>query len=255
MKGVYDVSPGLRPFGTDFGNGELDQVLFQKDREFDRYIANKQRCLETHPERHLLEHELSPETRLAAAELIAQHTGIQSRSLIQLGMQVQEDLAIVQTDGDRDFLAWLFVCSPSHWRPETKIGRSFFEVHQPIPGFERVNAAAGGMVKAMVEKGPWVRFVWGLETCDDLNLHPDATEPRDFSQPLYIRTERQITWPLPEVHAALFSIRVSVRPVSVLTQEERQALARAIESMNKDALDYKGIGPHRDHLVPQILNP
>ncbi len=253
MKGVYDVSPGLRPFGTDFGNGQQDQEHFPRDEDFPRFLANKQRCLAEHPARHLLEHELSPEARLAAATVISEHTGVPSRALIVLGMQVQEDLAIVQTDGERDWLAWMFVCSPSHWRPEAKIGKSFFAVHEPIPGFEKVNAAAAGMVKAMVEKGPWVRFVWGIETCDDLNLHPDHAEPRDFSKPVYVRTERQITWPLPEAKAALFSIRVGVRPAADLSREERLALTQSIESMDEAALAYKGMAGNREAVLRHIL--
>ena len=44
-KGVYEVAPGLRPFGTSFGNGELDQKVFQFDQEFSRYRENKIACL------------------------------------------------------------------------------------------------------------------------------------------------------------------------------------------------------------------
>jgi hypothetical protein len=42
--GRYDVAPGLFPLGTDFGNGAADTLLFQFDREFPRYHANKSAC-------------------------------------------------------------------------------------------------------------------------------------------------------------------------------------------------------------------
>lgn len=41
---VYDIGPGLYKFGTDFGNGQHDQCLFQLDREFSHYRQNKIRA-------------------------------------------------------------------------------------------------------------------------------------------------------------------------------------------------------------------
>lgn len=40
----YEVSPGLFPLETDFGNGEADKRVFQIDMQFSRYCANKNAC-------------------------------------------------------------------------------------------------------------------------------------------------------------------------------------------------------------------
>lgn len=42
MNGRYEVKPGLVKFGTDFGNGEADQQVFQLDENFAHYHQMKQ---------------------------------------------------------------------------------------------------------------------------------------------------------------------------------------------------------------------
>lgn len=44
MSGRFEVAAGLRPFGTDFGNGEADKKLIQLDKDFERYRSNKDEC-------------------------------------------------------------------------------------------------------------------------------------------------------------------------------------------------------------------
>ncbi len=46
MSGRFEVAAGLRPFGADFGNAELDKKLIQIDSEFYRYRENKNKCRE-----------------------------------------------------------------------------------------------------------------------------------------------------------------------------------------------------------------
>lgn len=284
-RGVYEVSPGLRPFGADFGNGDADGKLFQIDEEFDTYADNKRRALRERRGKYVRAFRLSREVESAALHLItsrlatdypnrfrveypdrtvslydgdlrydlsAMTRGDRSDSLDFLARLVQEDFAIVSTLDHTDWISYLHLCSPSHWAAEEKVGRSFFDVHHPIPGFERVNAAAPGLIDAMVNKGPFVRFVWGIESDDRLNHHPEPPpnedsaewQGRDFSAGrFWVRTERQVTWPLPEVGAALFTIRVGhvsdteILPNPALLQPLREALL----SMSEEAKAYKGL--------------
>lgn len=39
-RGEYRVEAGLRPMGTDFGNGSMDGRVFQIDREYGRFLEN-----------------------------------------------------------------------------------------------------------------------------------------------------------------------------------------------------------------------
>ena len=292
-KGVYEVAPELRPFGTDFGNGEADRRLFQIDEEFERYQHNKRHALRERRGKYVRAWRLSHEVEAAVIDLIVSRlileypesfsggwegdtrvlesdgrrwvlpaTGPETDSpaLDLLARLVPEDLAVVRTLDHEDWVAYLHLCSPSHWAAEEKIGRSFFSVHEPIPGFERVNAAAPGILDAMVNKGPFVRFVWGVESDDRLNHHPvpppghDPAEwdGRDFSHGrFWVRTERQVIWGLPAVGAALFTIRVGFVPDHLILADEdlRSSLRQAIEGMSDPALQYKGIDRGKQKLL------
>jgi len=270
-KGVYDVAPGLKPFGTDFGNGDLDRKLFQFDGEFAKYRENKLRCILERPSKYLQRHGLEPSVEMKAVELVVGklledwpdqfaldgnrlqcHLTGESipLELDALALQIPEDIAVVCRVNGRDWIAYLNLCSPSHWAAEAKIGKSFFETHQPIPGFERVNSVAGAMVESMVNRGPFVRFVWGIESDDRLNHHPeppvgedpDVWHGRQFEKGWFLRTERQTTWGLPSVDAALFVIRVGF---VTQTQIQRSpdlwnSLVSAVQSMSDEAQSYKG---------------
>ncbi|HEU4751688.1 MAG TPA: heme-dependent oxidative N-demethylase subunit alpha family protein, partial [Armatimonadota bacterium] len=169
--------------------------------------------------------------------------------------QVPEDLAVVRTSPERgEWLAAVHVCAPSHWAPAEKLGRDFPGVHAPVPGFERVNAAAPALVEAMVRRGPFVRFGWGISGDDRLNHHPEPPEgisreawhPQPFTgpgEPFYVRVERQVLWGLPEVGASLFAIRLSFVPAGEIRADPRlrEGLRSALRSMSPASRAYKGL--------------
>jgi hypothetical protein len=293
IKGVYEVAPALRPFGTDYGNGEADRRVFQLDTELERYEANKRACLRERRSKYVRAFRLSSEVERATIDLIVTRLSTEyperftadwegdvrvlesegrrwvlptsrredeSPALDLLGRLVPEDFAVVRTLDSVDWVAYLHLCSPGHWAAEEKIGRSFFDVHVPIPGFERVNAASAGLVDAMVNKGPFVRFVWALESDDRLNHHPEPPpgedpvewDGRNFSQGrFWVRTERQVIWGMPEVGASLFTIRIGFIPgEEVLDKPElRQPLIDGLRSMSPESRRYKGVEREFDALM------
>ena len=110
------------------------------------------------------------------------------------------------------------------------------------------------MVQAMIERGPYVRFAWGLSTDSRLNHHPqppagiDAQTWQgrhfDLNAPrLFLRLERQILWGFPTANAALFTIRTYFRDCATLRSDANLCtkLCAAIESMNAESLHYKGL--------------
>jgi hypothetical protein len=182
--------------------------------------------------------------------------------------QFAEDIAVIcrdaQTDGD--WLAKLHICSPSHWAPEEKIGRSWSMTHSPVPGMEKSRSAAHSIVSIMVEREPTVRFTWGIEWNDRLNQHPetppasddvlrDPCVPFDASpEPFYLRVERQVIWGLPEVNAAIFTIRVYQTPASVLRVDRAsgEALHSALLSMSPKSQQYKGVAGRCDEILSYL---
>ncbi len=176
-------------------------------------------------------------------------------ALDAFALQIQEDLALCRVQGEHDSLCALHVCSPSHWSPEEKIGKSFVEIHAPVPGIEKLNRTASQMVQAMIHKGPFVRFVWSFVTDRRLNHHPDAPPAWDPTEwkgrsfqiekdpPFHLRVERQTTFGFPHLNFALFTIRVSFWDGNEIRMNEKkcQNLLGVLHSMSPASRRYKGV--------------
>jgi hypothetical protein len=244
--GVYSVAPGLRLLsGPAISVADLERYR----REKAAAAAKRRVCLE---------HELPEATRAAALKrLLELLTGERPdvfreplpHSLEELPMLMAEDVAIVQTEGEREWLAFGHICLPSSWRLEDKIGRPFLEVHRPVPGFPQQGAAA--MVRSLTHKGPYERFAWGLTNFDVLDQEAGvhaSVQP----EPLYVRVERQTMHPLPECGAWLFLIHPANTPVAELTREQRLRLADALDSMTPEQAAYKGLAETREAVAARL---
>lgn len=287
--GKYEVAAGLRPLGTDFGNGGRDAKVFQFDSEFPRYRrakdeARAERLEKYYPEsvrlddtvaagvnRFIIESltrdwpeyfqlrepgtldcALSSERIVfdSGYRLVSAQGSPAYRDLFDaLASQVQEDLAVWRRDPTGDTEGWLaaiHLCFPNHWAAEEKIGKPFNAVHQPVAGFQKLAKAAPSLVEMMVAKGPFVRFAWGVATDRELNHHPgNDFQGRAFDTMdpvLALRIERQTLTSFAELGASLFTIRTYFLDVETeLSEEERIALGKAIESMTPESLVYKGL--------------
>jgi hypothetical protein len=94
---------------------------------------------------------------------------------------------------------------------------------------------------------------WAIESDDRPNHHPDAPPDQDptewwgrqftESRQFWVRVERQCTIPMPEVGAAIFTIRLSWVPGSLIVANEawRLPLREALEGMTDDEREYKGL--------------
>ncbi|MBE0657410.1 MAG: DUF3445 domain-containing protein [Bryobacteraceae bacterium] len=259
--GIYDVSPGLRP-------------LTGKVFLFDRFDLYRRQRLAARASRTIYMESGCPEATKAAAagfiaaRLAAEHpdffelaagrlhcrlTGdaveINSGCLEPLLLQVAEDAAVFQIDGEREYLAAASIALPSSWRLEEKIGRGFAEIHEPVPGMKLAPAAA--IARSLASKGPYERFAWGLTNEDVLDQHAPA-HAEVQPEPLFIRVERQTTHPLAGCGAWLFTIRPSNTPAERLTQGQREALARALESMTPAQAAYKGVLRTREAIAARL---
>lgn len=145
------------------------------------------------------------------------------------------------------------VCFPSGWQPLEKIDKTFFEIHLPVADNQKIQQAASSLSRAMVSRGPFVRYVYTIAPSGDLWRSPGPinwpSEISDLST-LWFRVERQITIPLAGL-GSLFLIRVFVAPLQkvLISKERAERLIHAIESMSSTLLTYKGL----DRLVPKLL--
>ncbi|MEW6268652.1 MAG: heme-dependent oxidative N-demethylase subunit alpha family protein [Thermodesulfobacteriota bacterium] len=261
------MEAGLLRHGTDLGNGPADGLFFQVDDELPRYLEAKRRVPAA---RHALlardEQERAihaavdawlratlgrehPERLAALAELGVDPT---RAGLLEIARVVQEDLVVIRRLGDGGSAAiGVHVSSPSCWRPERIHGASFGAIHGPVPDFAKRAEAERSMVDAMVERGPYVRFVWTVAADDHLDHHPEESRRAPWREdgPGFLRVERQTTVPFPEHAAALFLIRVYLYPFASLTAEQRGVLARALELMPADVARYKSLDAVRETIA------
>lgn len=151
--------------------------------------------------------------------------------------EVPEDFMIHRSEGDRDWLSSVHVCFPSYWLPEEKIGRSFDEIHQPVPMNLRNSSK---LVHAMVHGGIFERFVWSVIYDERYNFHPRLAYSKFSSDNprVMIKVERQVTVGFSEHNFCLFILRqylVNERDV------DKIRLAEVIEEMSEEQKMYKGL--------------
>lgn len=172
-----------------------------------------------------------------------------TRALDALRLAITEDVVMLLRDrrGDGGRAGYLCVASPSGWDPGARGNASFAALHAPVPHAGPLLSAGAAIADAMVEKGPFVRYVWSLAADDAPSHHPrrhpaarlDGRDPATW----WLRVERQTTLPLPGLNAAAFFIRVLVQPLplAVGPAGRRARLAAAVCSMDPALLAYKGL--------------
>lgn len=191
-----------------------------------------------------------------------------------IACQIQEDIAVVCCDNQtsqtsqtgNNWASAIHLCFPNHWSAASKIGRDFITIHLPVGEIEPINKRAAGLVKAMIHGKPAVRFAWGISTDTRLNHHPEPVpgidpaiwQGRKFvveNPQLYLRIERQTIWGLPQVNAALFTIRTYFYDCATIRKDTYlcHRLINAIASMSDESLDYKGLTDSKADIL-QWLN-
>ena len=277
-KGIYTTTPSLIPLGTDFGNGVLDAIPLQLDKGTAALIANKHQIQTYRP--LILMSDISESVAAAAIQQLSDERDIaqtavgdvypgtaelhdvwrETTSSLEsrfsaLSRVIGEDIAIVEIDSDgNDRNALMSIAAPSRWAPEEKIGRSFVATHTPVPNMEKTLAVAAKLQQMLLERGPFVRFTWGISTTPSLDTHPSVTEPPYAGGDAWLRTERQVIRRSPEHNAFLFTIRVMVEPLSDVRKSitDAGALAAALRSMDEKSRIYKSVDGHVDALCAYL---
>jgi dimethylamine monooxygenase subunit A len=169
------------------------------------------------------------------------------------GRLVQEDLCIIQADGDAPprFTAAI-LCFPSRWRLHEKLGKPLVAVHGPVPHYAERLAAPVDRFMAKVKPGHIAsRLNWSV--LDDPAMYQPtgkwreasntAITPDNAGDTLYLRVERQTLTRLPQSDAVLFGIRVHSYPlgVAITTPEAAARLAEAVRALPEATVHYKSL--------------
>jgi hypothetical protein len=182
-----------------------------------------------------LEHDCSGEVLGRCASWVRDwHPWHPGGTFEEVARSIPEDLMIHRLEGGRDWLAAAHVCFPSHWNPREKVGRTWRDIHGPVP---MDLSSSSKIVRAMVSAGPFERFVWSVVYDDRYDFHPSLEYSR-FSPGgvVLVKVERQVTVPFPELGCCLFILRQYL-----VRDYDKEALARAIEGMDAGQREYKGL--------------
>lgn len=267
------MEAGFSPITTDFGNGSRDQLYFQRDQEWARYLDAKSSVprerhwavirSSEHVSLHLealrwitatQERELNESTLLEVSEVIDQleqrgeatSEAELSQAYHSLSLRVQEDISLLAMR-PRSSLVVGEISMPSHWAPERIKEASFWEIHHPVPGFPRDQRVSERLGKMITERGPLVRFVWTLTGDDQLDHHP--SHPRtELMDQLWLRVERQVSIPF-SGQGALFLIRTYLYPIQRLEPTERDLISEALRVMPEEVARYKGLWDDQAHMI------
>ncbi len=131
-----------------------------------------------------------------------------AQPLLVLGHLVQEDICILQKQGDEHVLTGAVLCFPANWRLADKAGRPLVGIHEPVEEYDDNIARRVQRLFDGVRVGqPLWRFN-RLAYAD-----PDLHQPRrvsDDQERRFFRSERQCILRLPKSDAVIFSIHTWV---------------------------------------------
>lgn len=128
-----------------------------------------------------------------------------------LGHLVQEDLCLMEKQGEEHVLTAAVLCFPASWRLEDKIGRALTGIHVPVPEYDDSLARRVQRLFDGVQVG---RPLWRFNALRYAGADLFQPRSRDVPRELdaadgrypYLRSERQCVLRLPETRACVFSI-------------------------------------------------
>lgn len=153
--------------------------------------------------------------------------------LLTLGALVQEDICLLQKDGDapdaEHVLTAALLCFPASWTLSEKIGRPLTAIHIPVqPYDDQMARRVQRLFDAIRPEQP----LWRMNAL--LYADPTLHQPKSEAAPRqrigvrpYLRSEKQSLLRLPVSGAVVFSIHTYVVPASTLTTAEHDALIAA----------------------------
>lgn len=150
--------------------------------------------------------------------------------LLTLGRLLQEDLCLMERNGEEYRLTGGVLCFPASWTLQQKLGRPLTSIHETVPIYDAdVARRVARLFDAVRPEQP----LWRMNylTYDDFVLHQPRREGEKRPRPTdhgYIRSERQCLVRLPVTRAVVFTIHTYVVAASAVSPEDLAALRAAV---------------------------
>ncbi len=153
--------------------------------------------------------------------------------LLTAGRLVQEDLCIMQPDGQGEhLLSGAILCFPAGWTLAEKLGRPMMRIHKPVEKYtDDLGRRVQRLMDAVRDGAPLWRMNGHHSRAALFNPLPEGhvkdrqAVPEVATDMPYIRSERQCLIRLPASGAVLFSIHTYLVRQTDLTPEQAAGLA------------------------------
>jgi hypothetical protein len=149
-----------------------------------------------------------------------------------LARLIQEDLCILEKQGDEHVLTAAALLFPASWTLAEKLGRPLMGIHKPVDSYDPQLALRVQRMfdwvrpEAPLWRSNWLRYV-------SPNLpHPlseTQTRPRPPTDQGYLRTEKQMIFRLPQTGAVVFAIHTYLLAMETLSEDDRASIRSAEE--------------------------
>lgn len=249
----YDERPGTRAAAWDVVDRVLKDLVRNDPSHFQLTVD--------HPQWSFENQYLGEKTSF----VFGQDDSLPYAPLDWVGRQVQEDLVILNAQGD---VVAGQLCFPSGWALHEKMGKQFMEVHAPLPALSNpMIQSANKLLERLPLNKPIVRNNWGFRLGDQLDLstkHAAAYRNQlaselpgmtmdAFGDKIYLRLEHQTLTRL-STGDILFTIHTFNSPLKEEVQHPDRAanMLSFLKSTPKDLLDYKIITPYYQQLIEYL---
>jgi len=173
---------------------------------------------------------------------------------------VQEDLLILDACQAGLPLIAGHLCFANAWCLDEKMGKSFMEIHGPVPGFETsIGPSSEKLLERLKPGRPVSRLNWAVKATGQLDLTSrwneevrewnEAVDSGNAGQLCWMRAERQTLSRLEQSQTILFTVRTYTQTIDSLTLEQQRILLGVLRTCPEDMLRYKGILPFAPQLV------
>jgi dimethylamine monooxygenase subunit A len=250
--GTRPLEPGERLIDRDLAYFDAERALkrAQIDADRDEYV---QLPAATRDAQHEAVALLLRDTGLSAPAELAEHP----EPLLWFGLQVQEDLCLLDLSQPGVPLVAGVVCFPGDWSMREKLGKSFIDVHGPVPLFDKIGMPSVNLMERMKFDRPVWRPNWGgLKPTRQLDLTPkyrphiallkSELTTDNIGERLHFRVERQTLNVLPHTRHILFTIHTYMATLAdvCVNATWRRNLRGWIETAPPEWIEYKGITPY-----------
>jgi len=168
----------------------------------------------------------------------------------KLNYYTNNDIAIMK-DGRLNNHCILF---PTNWIPGNNIGKTFAEIHCPVPG-DDIKKAGDKIVKKLSGDRNYHRYAWTLTTSPYLSAYPTYQKNSPFDSAIFIRIEHQKTFPIKfwdDKSGFGFLIDVILYQINQnnwFPDHIRNKMLSSLKTMTNEVIEYKGLEKYRQCLL------